>query len=462
MNSCAEKVDRPARLLSHVAALAIALGALAGCSGAQGVGARTEVADKWFKRAEQDFAVARVEDARDAIQKALQIAPNDPEVRTLGARVALARLEYDESIRLLKGLEGSEVQGLRGRALWYRGDLAPAADELEAMLNNPDVRDDWAKAIAVLARRGAGRTPFAISGGLLAPVEMAHVSPVAPYLVVPVEIDGEDALAMISTATGEVVVDSSGGAEANWISLRFGKRVEVSDVPALAQDLSGISKEVGAPIKALIGVNLLRHLNVTMDYGGHQFVVRTFAAPPPPNATRVSLYYARGGGMIVPTSLGASESSRGSLFVDSGMRFPLALDERGWEKAGISSSDLTLVPSDPEQKLRQGVVPMLRLGAFDIRRVPGVLGAPIADVEKGLKLDIDGIIGTPVLANYRITIADGGRMMWIEDTFIDFNQVPGPPPVPGDPQSAPSLPPGAPTNEALPPPAPAPTVQPRK
>jgi tetratricopeptide (TPR) repeat protein len=439
------------RLGRAILALALAAAPLAGCTEAKSPTAeRPQAAEKWFKRAEQDFGQARVDDAHEAIQKALSLAPGDPEVRLLGARVALARLEYDETIRLLKGVQGSDAQGLRGRAYWYKGDLSQAADELEGMLNDPEIRDDWAKAIAGLARRGEGRTPFQTSGGMLAPVEMAQVSPIAPYLVIPVEIDGEQALAMLSTGMAEVVVDSSSRSEPSWISLRLGGRLEVADVPALTQDLSGVSKELGAPIKALLGVNLLRHLNVTIDYTGHQFVARTYAATPPPNATRLSLFYARGGGMVVSAPLGAAEDARAALFVDSGMRFPIALDERGWAKAGITAGDLKSIPGDPEQKLKEGVVPLLKLGAFDLRRVPGVLGAPVSEIEKGLKLDVDGIIGSPILANYRITLADGGRVMWIEDdTFLqqledeeDSAEVPAPgaplnegemPPMLGDP-----------------------------
>ena len=70
-------------------------------------------------------------------------------------RVALARLDYAETMRLLKGVETTEARGLRGRAEWYSGDIEKAADELEAMLQDPEVHDGWAKAIAGLARRGA-------------------------------------------------------------------------------------------------------------------------------------------------------------------------------------------------------------------------------------------------------------------------------------------------------------------
>ncbi len=456
--------------LSCLTGLLLAAVGVASCTGARSPGDdRPADAEKWYRRAQQDMNIARIDEANDSVRKSLAIVPEDLEVRILAARIALARLEYAEVLRLLKDVDGTDARGLRGRALWYKGELDGAADELEAMLNDPEVRDEWAKSIAKLARRGAGRTPFRISGGLLAPVELAHVSPIAPYFVAPIEIDGEQALALVSTGVAECVLDSATRPEPSWVGIRFAERIEVQDVPALSQDLSGISKEVGAPIKALIGVNLLRHLNATLDYGGHQFIVRTFSPPPPPNATRVPLYYARGGGMLMPTSLGAGEDARAALFIDTMRSFPIALDDKGWSKAGLSLADLKDVPGDASRKLKEGVVPLMKMGAFDLRRVPGVLGAQIADVERGLAVDVDGILGTPVFASYRITIVDGGRMMWLEDDSEvrammaqamnrDAEGGPGvPSPSGGPPAAQPGAPPARP---AGPPPAAAPPVAP--
>src|SRR5690606_4520132 len=125
--------------------------------------------------------------------------------------------------------------------------------------------------------------------------------------------------------------DSSGGGEASWVSLRFGERIEVRDVPALAQDLSGLSRQLNAPIKMLIGVNLLRHLHPTFDFSGRQFVVRTFEPPPPPRATTVHVSYVRGGGMLLRGAYGAEQSApNGSFLVHTSMLYPLALDDGGW------------------------------------------------------------------------------------------------------------------------------------
>jgi tetratricopeptide (TPR) repeat protein len=444
--------------------LAIAL--LVGCSDATSPdNGRPPSAEKWFRRAQSSFASADFDEARDSVQRALAIVPEDIQVRTLAAQLALASLDYGETLRLLKSVRTSEAAGIRGRALWYKGELDAAADELDAMLNDPDVKDDWAKATSKLARRGAGRTPFTLSGGMLASVEMVHVSPVAPYFVVPLEIDGDSALAMLATGSAEVVLDSATRPDPSWVQLSFGHRRDVQnvpglvvdDVPALAQDLSGLSKEIGAPIKALIGVNLLRHIHATMDYEGRQFVVRAYTPPPPPSATRVSLHYVRGGGMVVQSAFGGEKGPRAALLVDTSRPFPIALDQEGWKKAGITADSLKLVAGDPEQKLHEGVVPLMRLGAFDVPRVLGLYGVPISDFEKLLSINIDGVVGAGLLYGFRCTFGDAGRLLWIEDDTVMQRMLEGPggprPPV-NEREAPPTAPPAAA------PPAPKPTAAP--
>jgi len=260
--------------------------------------------------------------------------------------------------------------------------------------------------------------------------------------------------------------------EPSWISLRF-DRLEVHDVPALPQDLSGISKEIGAPIKAMLGVNLLRHLNATFDFSGHQFVARSFVPPPPPRATRLDLHYARGGGMVVRSTFGGDSGAHAALMVDTHRPFAVALDEAGWKKTGIDLTKLRAIAGDPEQRLREGTIPLLRLGAFDLKNVSGLSGVPLTDLEKATQVDLDGIVGAALLYRYRCTFADGGRILWIEDDSEELQNLlarpgapvapPAPPPGPAAPSAkpgptpapAPSSPAPAPSNERqLPPPLP--------
>ncbi len=386
------------------------------------------LAKKWFDRAAASYLDVDLEDASLSVDNALRVEPHRQEIRILAARVALANLDYDAAIRSVEGIDSSEARAIRGRAFWYSGQVDRAADELEQLVADPDVRDPWAEDVAKLARRGAGRVPFQMAGGILAVCEMPVVGGSA--FVVPLELDGEPVLGLIATGTAEVVMDSGAGRQPSWVSLRFGDRIEVQDVPALTKDLTGISRELNAPIKVLLGVNLLRHIHPTIDFQGSQFVVRASEAAPPERATTLHLGYIRGGGMVFRTNLAGDDASAGSLLIDTAMQFPIALDERGWKKAGVPLSSLSPVPNGGQ--LEQGVLPHLILGAFDIPHVPGVYGAPLDEFDKSLGVNLDGLIGSGLLAAFRLTLGDGGRTLWLEDTTFA---------APSPPSAAPIAPP---------------------
>jgi len=409
------------RLFHHIARLAFVVAIMAvlpaahcgaGANGSASV--RSPRAQKWYARAEREFTVVELDAAADSVRRALDVVPNDDEVKVLAAKISLARLEYDEVLRLLRGTTNAAALALRGRAFWYKGDIEAAARELDSLLDDPEVEDPWAKAISKLAHRGTGRKPFDIhtTNGRLETVQMARVAGV-PLFVVPVEIDGDKALALVSTGNAEVMVDSATRREPSWISLRFGTRLEVRDVPALTQDLTEISMQLGVPIKALLGANLLRKLNATLDHRGRQFVARSFVPPPPPVASRVDVFYLRGGGMVLGSAFGDDDPLRTSFFVDSSMGHTIALDGDGWKKIGVNTADLAPVPEAGGQ-LRNGHIPMLQFGAFKLPQLPAVYGAPVAKVERELDVDIDGVVGAGLLAAFRLTFSDGGRVLWVE------------------------------------------------
>ena len=375
---------------------------------------------KWYDRAAASLKVGDMQDAALASENALRLDPKRPEIRLLSAKVALSRLEFDRAVQLTEGLQDPATESIRGRALWYAGRVQEAAEALEHLVANPEIHDSWAVEIAKLARRGIGRKPFATTGGLLAVSDMPHVG---RALLTPVEVDGEPALGMIATGVSETVIDASGGTEPKWVSLRFGERVEVKDVPALTKDLSSLSRQLNAPVKVMLGVNLLRHLHPTIDLYGGQFVVRTFEPPPPPVATTVPLSYVRGGGMLVRGGFGSGEAAiAASFIIDTSMDVPLALDEGGWKKAGKKLSELT--PISGSRGMSQGLVPIFNFGTLEIPDVPAVSGVPIQEIERPVEMDLDGIIGAGMLAPFRVTIADGGRALWLEPIPVDPSLLP--------------------------------------
>lgn len=403
---------RPLLALSLGLAPVALLGSLSGCTGSS-VDVRTVPAPavKWYERAKASYRNADMDDARDSAKSALAAAPASPPVKEMAARVHLARLEYGEALRLLQGADSSDARGLKGRALWYSGDVDAAADELEALLADPTVKDEWAKQIAVLARRGVGRKPFQIEGGLVANTQMTPVR--GPNFVVPIEIDGEQALALIATDKGEVVLDSAARREPAWVQLRFAERVTVSNVPALTEDLSGVSKEIGAPIKALLGVNLLRRLNVTFDLVGQQFIVRTREPPPPPRATRVGVSYALGGAMLTRAGFTSQGESVSPVLLNTRQVYPLQLDEKGWQAAGVAQTELKPLAGAPNDKGSK--LSALRLGAYSIPGVPGYAGPSLSSVRGAVGVDVVGSVGSGLLAFFRCTLMDNGRALWIEE-----------------------------------------------
>ena len=86
----------------------------------------------------------------------------------------------------------------------------------------------------------------------------------------------------------------------------------------------------------------------------------------------------------------------------------------GSTAAGVAASSLRAVPNGGTMK--SGTVPLLKLGAFELPSVPALSGdEPVKEREQGLGIELDGLVGSGLLANFRVTLADGGRTMWLED-----------------------------------------------
>jgi hypothetical protein len=400
---------------------------------------RSALADKWFGRAKQSYLHGDAEDASVAIDGALKASPNDPETRLLGARIALSKLEFDEAIKLSEGLQGSDAKGIRGRAFWYQGDIERAADELEDMLKDPGVKDNWARDVAKLARRGHGRHPFAIEGAAVTAVEMPGAG--GPALVVPCELEGERILALVATNFGELMIDSASRKEPAWVNLRFGDSFEVKDVPALTHDLSGISRTLGATIKALIGVNVLRHMHVTFDRRGSQFVVRKSDPTPPPEASKLPVFYARGGAMMMRATI-SNKDDGALLFVDTSAFYPMALEDAQLKRSGADIASFRTEPGAPPS-WKMGPLPYFKVGGVDISGFPAVQGAAVGDYKQAFDVELGGIAGAGLMSVFRVTFADEGKWLWLElDPTMGGPGAPPPGPPSGTPPPEPSAAPG--------------------
>ena len=196
-------------------------------------------------------------------------------------------------------------------------------------------------------------------------------------------------------------------------------------------------------------MNLLRHMHVTFDRRGSQFIVRKDEPTPPPDASRVPLWYVRGGGMLLRANMTPKDDSLALLLVDSSAPFPLALEDSAWRRAGIDPA--TLKPEPSAQNMKAGMVPSMKLGGFDLQAIPALQGAPLGDIQSNIDVDLGGVLGAGLLALFRVTFGDEGRFVWLEPDPAMAGPRPPPPPV-NAPSSAPP-PGGAPPASAPPPPA---------
>jgi hypothetical protein len=429
-------------LVGRLVCVSSFLALLSACGG----GLQAPLASQWLTRSQAELRALNLVAATDAANRALEAvganrnpnaapSPASIPVRIHAAEVALARLDWDGALTVLKGAAGAEAAGLRGRAYWYSGKLEEAAAELDLVLGDPNAKDEWARTVVKLCRSGIGRKPYSTDGALLGVEEIIRVGAAFPAIVVPVRIDGEDGLALVATAVADVVLDSKGRTEPGWIQLGFGESFEVRDVPALIEDLSGISKAVGAPIKALLGVRTLRQLNATVDFQGHQFVVRGFNPPAPSQATSLAAANLKGGGLLVPANLGAAPALAATgaasnasgavtnvpatLAVDSTAGYPLSLDAAAWARAlsliAVDASDASAAGRPATGTSPTGRIARMQLGRVEMTEVPVSGALELSQLEGTLHVDVDGALGAGLLAQFRVTFADGGRTLWLED-----------------------------------------------
>ena len=153
--------------------------------------------------------------------------------------------------------------------------------------------------------------------------------------------------------------------------------------------------------------------------------------------------------MVVRGRFGTEDAAPGGSFlVDTGVLFPLAMSDSGWQKAGVDPKGFE--PVVGEASLKQGLVPRLVLGTFDLPRIPAVYGLPLADLEQGGGIQVDGVIGSALVAEFRASLADQGRTLWLEEMPVAQNDNGGAAPVP-DAASPGELPAGEPPSGVVPP-----------
>ena len=143
--------------------------------------------------------------------------------------------------------------------------------------------------------------------------------------------------------------------------------------------------------------------------------------------------------MLLRATVTSRDDEPIALFVDSSRPFPLLLQDGAWKKAGVDVSSLTALPDAPNVK--QGTLPIFRVGGFDLAKLPAIAGAELGDLSNILDIDLGGVIGADLLAFFRVTFEDEGRFIWIEPDPTLVGSLPARSPrPPGDAGIAPVIP----------------------
>ena len=239
------------------------------------------------------------------------------------------------------------------------------------MLQDPKVKDPGRGTSSDLARRGQGATrsrwtaassrrrdaararPRVARGGGHRPVRARRGAGSSPSSRPPRRGDARLELAQ----------------EPAWVNLRFGRNVEVKDVPALMGDLRADRPPARRAHQSAPGRQFFRHVNATFDRRGDQFVVRK------------------------EESVGAARREPRSALLPSGRRddgsrdrhaagrsaapvprrhsrpFPSCSRTAAWKKAGVDVRTLTPVADMPNVK--DGTLPDFRFGGLRFAEDPG-------------------------------------------------------------------------------------------
>lgn len=464
---------RPSKLWSLVVvASALGLPNLAGCPDPESAagekakgGPKGEKATQWMKRAAEELSALDLDDANDSVLKAAAAAPGDAEIGMLNARIALARLDFKGAAKALEGIEGSEAASLRARAFWYGDDLLHASEELSKALEDPAFKDPWAKPVRELAgTQGTGRKPFTLKDNSARVLEIRMPRDLGTLLLVPVEIDGQATVALIDTGVPEVILDQKGRSSPGWVTMKFSspdgaRSMEYRDVPSMVQDLSPFTKGQTVPIGAVLGMNFLRRAHITFDRLADQLVLRREEPPAPPRMTKVPVGFYNGGGMLVRSTIRKEFEVSSSMWVNTGVEYPLAFPDAIWKKIGVDPKTLTSHEGKAMARLLN-----IRVGGLDLGPADALAGAPQIDevLAKFKGMDVMGQMGMGFLAGMRVTIGEGGRALWLE-TDDNTPLVIAPPSgtaITKPPKAPPKAPPAPPAASSSAKPGPVPSAKP--
>lgn len=253
-------------------------------------------------------------------------------------------------------------------------------------------------------------------------------------IFVDVEFGGRKVAAMIDSGAASSVMDASFAKQGGVRSAGGGSAIGVAGTAAVAigsatdvrigtltlkalplavMDLSGVSSQIGRPLELVIGRDLFDQLVVTIDA---QRGTLTLVDPAQftPEKGSVSVHVdAEGPLRVVEASIEGGKSAR--LHFDLGNGTPLVLYPAYWQRSGLlqgrRSSQALVGGVGGSVAAATVAVRSVSFGGVNFPNVPAIL-MPAAG-GAGDTMRVDGNIGFPILARFRLSIDYPHDRMWL-------------------------------------------------
>jgi hypothetical protein len=356
-------------------------------------------------RARQALERGQLEIAAGLAAEAMARDREDERVLAAYAAVALARGEDREVVDALDGATDSDLVHLRAKARFRVGDAPGVVRDLESFAD--DERDGWME-VALAIARGAGSEPWwSVAGDDRATLPMVSGPPVP---VVEIAIGSDSVRALVSTATDLTVVDDRIAEDPGLLPRVELGPIAVERVPSLVRDLDPIERQLGTPIGAVIGLDLLRHFETTIDFAERWVALRRGGSEAGSSAS--ARYATLGGGFLaVHASLDGAE---GWMVIDSAGLFPIALSPAAVAALELDLDALEAPPSAPAPDVRVTQIDALRFGELELRGVPAVTGLVPRDLDALAGAPLAGMLGAVTFNERKLVIAPASRRIYVE------------------------------------------------
>jgi hypothetical protein len=345
--------------------------------------------------------------AANLADTALRRDTSDATARQVAARVALARGEHERVLELLRRATAPELVRLRARANAARGDFEAVARDLESV-DGQEPPDGWAEAMLPLARLAKVLRCHQAGGATRATLPFVGRTPIP---LVEIAVDGRAVNALIATQADLTIVDDDLRSDAGIVGRLDLGPLAMRNVPALVRDLEPIGAQLGESVGAVLGLDVLLHLGVTIDFRERWVVVRSEGSEANEGAAEAP-FLTLGGSFLALE--GRLDDRRDALLAfDTAGPFPVAVSDAVAEDLGHDLDALPAAEGAPSESIRMLTLAKLAMGSAVIEGVPAATGLIPADLSELAGAPIGGIVGAIALQQMRVTIdAENRRLLF--------------------------------------------------